>query len=354
MASAGGILAVSAQPAALAPGGWQRLKANRLAMASLAFLTFMAVVCCVAPIFFSQERRDPSENNFARPMQSADVAAAAASPAAATAGAEDSAAAAPKRKLTYWWGADVNGKDLLLRTLEGGRVTLIIGFTGAILSLVIGTFVGLVSGYLGGKIDAFLMRGVDVLYAIPRLLFMLVVIGALKGPFGKWLGSLRAWAEERHWPLLKNLADDMIPLRAIVLIILCLSLIEWLTMARIVRGQVLVLKEQQFVAAARTLGRGKWAIMRRHLLPNLWPVILTYLTLTVPIVIMDESFLSFLGLGVDEPATSWGALLKEGAQAVNPIESRWWLLVFPAATMSLTLLALNFLGDGLRDALDVR
>jgi peptide/nickel transport system permease protein/oligopeptide transport system permease protein len=129
--------------------------------------------------------------------------------------------------------------------------------------------------------------------------------------------------------------------------------LEWLTMARIVRGQVLVLKEQQFVAAARCLGQTRWRIMFRHLLPNLWTVILTYLTLTIPVVVLDESFLSFLGLGIEEPAASWGALLKEGAEAINLIEPRWWLPVFPAVAMTATLLALNFLGDSLRDALDV-
>jgi peptide/nickel transport system permease protein/oligopeptide transport system permease protein len=130
-------------------------------------------------------------------------------------------------------------------------------------------------------------------------------------------------------------------------------MLEWLTMARIVRGQVLVLKEQQFVAAARCLGQTQWRIMFRHLLPNLWTVILTYLTLTIPIVVLDESFLSFLGLGIEEPAASWGLLLGEGAGAINLVEPRWWLPVFPALAMTATLLALNFLGDSLRDALDV-
>jgi oligopeptide transport system permease protein len=136
--------------------------------------------------------------------------------------------------------------------------------------------------------------------------------------------------------------------------VLAIGLIEWLTMARIVRGQVLVLREMTFVTAARAMGQSPWVILRKHLLPNLATVILTYLTLTIPAVILTESFLSFLGLGIEDPAASWGSLLKDGAQVINPIDSKWWLLAFPAVLMSLTLLALNFLGDGLRDAFDPR
>ena len=186
------------------------------------------------------------------------------------------------------------------------------------------------------------------------LLFMLVIISALDRPFQGWLDHQRTAAEAAGHANLKSWIESALPYSRILLMILCLGLIEWLTMARIVRGQVLVLKEQQFIAAARALGRNPWAIMRKHLLPNLWTVILTYLTLTVPVVILDESFLSFLGLGIEEPAASWGSLFKDGAQAINRLESRWWLLIFPAALMSLTLLALNFIGDGLRDAFDVR
>jgi peptide/nickel transport system permease protein/oligopeptide transport system permease protein len=198
------------------------------------------------------------------------------------------------------------------------------------------------------------MRLVDVLYANPRVLFVLILISALTGPLSLWINEARTAAEVRNWMTIKAWVDGAIPYQRTIILIFCLGLIEWLTMARIVRGQVLVLKEQQFIAAARVLGQSQWKIMIRHLLPNLWTVILTYLTLTVPVVVLDESFLSFLGLGIEEPASSWGTLLKEGAGAVNPLVSRWWLLITPAVAMGLTLLALNFLGDALRDAFDVR
>jgi oligopeptide transport system permease protein len=238
--------------------------------------------------------------------------------------------------------------------VQGGRVSLLVGFSADGVSLIIGTLVGLAAGYLGGRVDALLMRTVDVLYAVPRLLFMLVIISALDRPFLDGLGNLLQWSDAGDHTTIKAWTNNLIPYSRIVLMILCLGFIEWLTMARIVRGQVLVLKEQPFVAAAKALGRDPWSIMRKHLLPNLWTVILTYLTLTVPVVILDESFLSFLGLGIEEPAASWGALLKEGSQAINPLENRWWLLIFPSAMMTVTLLALNFVGDGLRDAFDVR
>ena len=323
--------------AALSSNGWQRLKKNRVAMISLFVLISITLICFVLPFFFNPVRTDVSNNNFVPPGTKAMV--------------KTAEGPAP---LTYAWGSDVNGRDLFARVVEGGRVSLIVGLCAAAVSLFIGTLVGLTSGYLGGKVDALLMRGVDVLYSVPRLLFMLVIIASLDRPFQEGLDHLRQWADAGAHASIKGWLDKMIPYSRIILMIFCLGLIEWLTMARIVRGQVLVLKEQQFIAAARALGRGPWAIMRKHLLPNLWTVILTYLTLTVPVVILDESFLSFLGLGIEEPAASWGALLKEGSQAINPLESRWWLLIFPAAVMSTTLLALNFVGDGLRDAFDVR
>ena len=148
--------------------------------------------------------------------------------------------------------------------------------------------------------------------------------------------------------------SDLIPYSRIGILVLSLGFVQWLTMARIVRGQVLVLKELAFVTASRAMGQSWWGVLWNHLWPNLSTVVLTYLTLTIPAVIRDESFLSFLGLGIEDPAASWGSLLKEGAQVINPLESKWWLLAFPAALMSISLLALNFLGDGLRDAFDPR
>jgi len=184
------------------------------------------------------------------------------------------------------------------------------------------------------------MRAVEILYSVPRLIILLIAINAFDSRMKAWLAA--------------SDAPGLVGYSRIIILILSLGLIEWLTMARIVRGQVLALKSQQFVAAARSLGQSHWKILWRHLLPNLVGVVVIYLTLTVPAVILDESFLSFLGLGIQAPQTSWGSLLADGAQAINPVRSNWWLLVCPATAMSATLLALNFLGDALRDALDPR
>lgn len=238
------------------------------------------------------------------------------------------------------FGTDLNGRDVLYHTLEGARISLVVGICGALVSFVIGTTYGLIAGFKGGKIDAVMMRIVDILYAIPRLVFILIAISVFDSHLQKTLQSLHL--------------ENLIGYSKILILILALGAIEWLTMARIVRGQVLALKNQQFVLAARALGQSQRKIILRHLLPNLLGVIVIYVTLTIPAVILDESFLSFLGLGVQAPQASWGTLLADGAQVINPIQSNWWLLVFPAVAMSVTLLALNFLGDGLRDALDSR
>jgi peptide/nickel transport system permease protein/oligopeptide transport system permease protein len=211
----------------------------------------------------------------------------------------------------------------------------------------------MIAGFFGGKVDAFIMRVIDVLYALPRVLLALVMIAALDEPVRTWLGQWLTRADLAGHTTQKEFLAALLPYSKSLILVLCLGMIEWLTLARIVRGQVLRLKAQEFVEAARCLGHSRTRIMFRHLLPNLWPVILTCLTLTVPSVILDESLLSFLGLGIEDPAASWGSLLGQGAAAVNPLELHWWLLLFPALAMTATLLALNFLGDSLRDALDV-
>jgi peptide/nickel transport system permease protein/oligopeptide transport system permease protein len=229
---------------------------------------------------------------------------------------------------------------LFFRVLLGARISLLVGIAGAGVSFVVGIIYGMIAGYAGGQVDSLMMRLVDVLYAIPRLIFLLVLISGLDP-------ILRSGMEAHG-------LQNFVGYSKILILVLCLGLTEWLTMARIVRGQVLSLKNQQFVVAARSIGQSHRNIIFQHLLPNLIGVTIVYLTLTVPSVILDESFLSFLGVGVQAPLASWGLLLSDAAQSINPVKGYWWLLVFPAATMSITLLALNFLGDGLRDALDPR
>lgn len=311
------------------PDGWSIVQRNRPAMISLVFLIVVVLVAFTVPFFLPEALKSTSSGAFLPPLSK---------------GAEAA--------VTHLCGTDKNGQDLFYRLLTGAQVSLGVGMVGAVISLIIGTLYGMISGFCGGRVDALMMRAVDMLYAVPRILFIMIFIAAFDGVFKDWLDALRLWAQESQWLWLEGAARYLIPYSKILVMILSLGLVEWLTMARIIRGQVLVLRELTFVTAARAMGQGNGAILRKHLLPNLSTIILTYLTLTIPAVILDESFLSFLGLGIEDPAASWGSLLKDGAQVINPIESKWWLLAFPAALMSLSLLALNFLGDGLRDAFD--
>ena len=243
-----------------------------------------------------------------------------------------------KPSRAHWCGTDLFGRDLLTRTLYGARFSLLIAAVATAISLVVGVTYGMISGYVGGRIDNLMMRAIEVIYTLPTLILVIVFVATLEAPTTN---------------LLHRLGWTLIPPRFVLLFIF-IGLTEWLTMARIIRGQVLVLRQQAYVQASFALGRSHLMILWRHLLPNLSGIILVYLTLTLPAVMLDEAFLSFLGLGVQPPYASWGTLVSEAAQLINPIHSYWWLLLFPGGLMALTLLALNFLGDGLRDALDPR
>lgn len=224
---------------------------------------------------------------------------------------------APSFENKHYFGTDTNGRDLFMRTLYGGRISIMVGVVATLVSLIIGVTYGAFSGFIGGKTDTIMMRIVDVLYSLPFMFFVILLMVF----FG----------------------------RNIFLIFIALGAVEWLDMARIVRGQTLSIKKKEFIEAAHAMGVSTYNILKRHVIPNTLGPVAIYITLTIPRVIMIESFLSFLGLGVQEPMTSWGVLISEGSPE---IEESAWMLLYPTFFLALTLFSLNFIGDGIRDALD--
>jgi oligopeptide transport system permease protein len=269
---------------------WRRLKMNRAAVAAGGVLLFITLFCVAGP-WLSPWRFDVPDLEYG----------------------------AQGPSFRHWFGTDALGRDLMVRCMVGGRISLLIGLTATWVSLVIGVSVGAVSGYFGGRLDAVLMRAVDILYTLPFLFFAILLLAI----FG----------------------------RSLLMVFVALGAVTWLTTARIVRGQVLSLRNAEFVLAARTMGVSHAGIILRHLVPNTLGPTIVYATLTVPAVMLQEAFLSFLGLGIAAPDASWGLLVADGAANMTFLPHQ---LVFPALLLSATLLCLNFLGDGLRDALDPR
>ncbi len=267
-----------------------RLTKNKMAMIGLFVLVFMIVIALLTPWIapYSYE-----EQNL------------------------DLGASAPSG--AHWLGTDILGRDQLTRIMYGSRISLMVGFIATSVALLIGVLWGAIAGFMGGKVDAVMMRIVDALYALPFTIFIIL----LTVIFGS----------------------------SMLLLFLAIGAVEWLTMARIIRGQVLSIKRQEFVEAAVSMGLSSRQIILRHIIPNVLGPIIVYTTLTIPSVILLESFLSFLGLGIQPPASSWGSLISSG---VETMEEYPWLLIFPGLVLSITLFSLNFLGDGLRDALDPR
>jgi oligopeptide transport system permease protein len=331
---------------------WHRLRRNRLALAGALYVIALALLCLVGPtlfhlsyeaqglsatylppgapfirIFDAGHLSEPAEYTVLGQMrQRLEMPPGPQADAALrqlAAGREVTARSGDRMEIYRpghaWLGTDNLGHDQFAEILYGGRISLMVGLIATFVALVIGVTYGAVAGFAGGKTDAVMMRIVDIIYALPFTIFVILLMVF----FGQ----------------------------NIFLLFFAIGAVEWLTMARIVRGQVLTVKKMEYIEAARALGFGRRRIIFRHIIPNILGPIIVYTTLTIPAVMLLEAFLSFLGLGVQPPMSSWGVLIKDGA---DRMEEYWWLLVFPGVIFSLTLFSLNFLGDGLRDALDVR
>ncbi|NWK55515.1 ABC transporter permease [Verrucomicrobiaceae bacterium N1E253] len=292
---------------------WLRLKKNHMAVVSASFLLLIFLLCFIAPILFTFQDPNAQElsNTFAPPGKN------------------------------HLLGTDQSGRDLLARLIFGGQISLLVGFIATAVSLVIGVAWGGISGYAGGRTDTLMMRTVDVLYGLPFLM-LVILFSLLISEHSKGLATIMVadWGVD---PETAKKTTNLVPL------FIAIGALGWLTMARMARAQVISIKNLEYIEAARSLGLSHSRILLRHILPNMIGPIIVYTTLTVPGFILYEASLSYLGLGVEAPNSSWGILLKDGA---NYLETHPRLLIIPSILFSLTLFALNFLGDGLRDALD--
>ncbi len=270
----------------------RRFRRNRAAMASIVILLVIGVTSILVPMAWPHGIEDASWESIMTPPTLVDW---------------------------HWFGTDANGRDLLVRTFYGGRISLTIGLLTTIVALVIGVTYGAVAGFIGGRTDGLMMRFVDVLYSLPLIFFIIILVTV----FG----------------------------RNIFLVFIAIGAVEWLTMSRIVRGQTLTVKAKEYVESAVAIGLSQGAILRRYIIPNVLGPVIVYVTLLIPTNIIVESYLSFLGLGVQEPLTSWGLLISQGA---GQLDSAPWLIFFPATFLAVTMFCFNFIGDGLRDALDPR
>ncbi|MCK9314741.1 MAG: ABC transporter permease [Verrucomicrobia bacterium] len=291
---------------------WRRFKKNRLALYSACYLAALLVFILLYPFFSKVNPNDLSDLLNSPPSSE------------------------------HLFGTDDHGRDLFARTLFGTRISLLVGAVGALVSLFIGVIWGAAAGYLGGKVDSVMMRFVDVLYCLPSIVFVIALITTLEGLAQDYFSSFKLFQ------------GDSAYLIRLLFLFTGLGAISWLTMARIVRGQVLSLRQMPFVEASKVLGAGPLRILFRHIIPNVAGVAIVYLALTVPAIILNESFLSYLGIGVQPPQASLGSLIAGGAGQINPIRIYWWSILFPTSLLVTVLLSLNFLADGLRDALDPR
>ncbi len=309
--------ALDEQGSSLWSDAWRRLKRNRGATVAAGILTVMLLCCILVPELSTWE--DTKTDLDLGPVP-------------------------PNAE--HWMGTDFHGRDLMVRVFIGGRVSFAVGFIATVVSFAIGVTWGGVAGYVGGRVDSLMMRFVDVMYTFPFLIFVILMQVYFANKGGVFHEAFMAVVT----PFADNPADPLwFSVFQICFEFLALGAISWLTMARIVRGQVLTIREQPYVEAAKSVGVSHSGILFRHILPNALGPIIVYTTLTVPSVILQEAFLSFLGLGVEAPDASWGTLVNDGARSMVVFP---WLLIFPALFLALTIFSLNALGDGLRDALD--